>query len=99
MYHSVNIQVKHGTALFQWCDYNAHCANNLYNAALFRERQMMTSSKKTIHELTDNELEVMSEVENARQWMTHPREVPPSGVMSYTFLNDVMRCNCNPDYG
>lgn len=40
----------------------------------------------------------MSEVENARQWMTRPREVPPSGVMSYTFLNDVMRFNCNPDY-
>ena len=98
MYHSVNVQVKQGTALFQWCDYNAHCVNNLYNAALFRERQMMTSSKKAIHELTDNELEVMSEVENARQWMTHPREVPPSGVMSYTFLNDVMRFNCNPDY-
>ena len=36
--------------------------------------------------------------ENAKQWMTRPREVPPSGVMSYTFLNDVMRCNCNPDY-
>ena len=98
MYHSVNVQVKQGTALFQWCDYNAHCANNLYNAALFRERQMMTSSKKAIHELTDNELEVMSEVENAKQWMTRPREVPPSGVMSYTFLNDVMRFNCNPDY-
>ncbi len=51
MYHSVNVQVKQGTALFQWCDYNAHCANNLYNAALFRERQMMTSSKKDIMNL------------------------------------------------
>ena len=60
MYKSITVQVKPGSELFEWCDRNAHCANNLYNAALFRERQLMFASKKNIHELSDNELSVIT---------------------------------------
>ena len=98
MYKSITVQVKPGSELFEWCDRNAHCANNLYNAALFRERQLMFASKKNIHELSDNELSVMSEVEFALLDMNKPKSVLPSGVISYTFLDAVMKYNNNPDY-
>ena len=98
MYKAITVQVKLDSDLFEWCDRNAHCANNLYNAALFRERQLMFASKKNIHELTDNELSVMSEVEFALQAMNKPKTVPASGVISYTFLDAVMKYNDNPDY-
>ena len=98
MYKAMTVQVKPGSDLFEWCDRNAHLANNLYNAALFRERQLMFASKKNIHELTDNELEVMSEVEFALLDMNKPKKVPASGVIGYTFLDAVMKYNDNPDY-
>ena len=98
MYRSIIVQVKPDSELFEWCDRNAHCANNLYNAALFRERQLMFASKKNIHELSNNELSVMSEVEFALLDMNKPKSVLPSGVISYTFLDAVMKYNNNPDY-
>lgn len=98
MYKTVNIQIKQDNDLFAWCDKNAHYANNLYNAALFRERQLMSAAKKDIHKLTDNELEVMSEVEFALLEMSKPRKVPPSGVISYVFLDALMKLTDNPDY-
>ena len=82
MYKAITVQVKPDSDLFEWCDRNAHCANNLYNAAMFRERQLMFATKKTIHELTDHELEVMSEVEFALLDMNKPKTVPASGVIS-----------------
>ena len=96
MYKSITVQVKPGSDLFEWCDRNAHLANNLYNAALFRQRQLMFASKKNIHELSDNELSVMSEVEFALLAMSKPKSVPPSGVISYKFLDALMKYNDNP---
>ena len=98
MYRTVNIQISRDSELFEWCNHNARCANNLYNAALFRERQMMSSARKSLHQLTDNELEVMSEVEFAKLDMSKPREVPRSGFMGYVFLDAVMKYSGNPDY-
>jgi hypothetical protein len=49
--------------LFEWCDTVAHKANNLYNAALFRIRQCMTSRTKDRDQLTDHELEVLNEID------------------------------------
>lgn len=98
MYRTVNIQISRSSELFEWCSHNARCANNLYNAALFRERQMMSSTRKSLHQLTDNELEVMSEVEFAKPAMSKPREVPKSGFMGYVFLDAVMKYSGNPDY-
>ena len=98
MYRTINIQIKPGNDVFEWCDRNAHYANNLYNAALFRERQLMFAAKKDIHDLTDNELEVMSEVEFALHAMNKPKTVPASGVIGYTFLDALLKYNDNPDY-
>ena len=101
MYISRNVIVS-DKELFNWCDDVAHKANNLYNAALFRVRQCMTSKDKELNELTENELEILDEIEH----MNHSleacgkkiRAIPNSGVLSYTFLDDLMKYTDNPDY-
>ena len=101
MYHSKNILVSRKDPLFAWCDDIAHKANNLYNAALFRERQMMSVARKTdIHDLTDNELEVMSEFEWMNYYLPDDRRksAPPSGALCYTLLDCMMKLTKNPDY-
>ena len=101
MYHSMNINVKNGP-IFDWCDELAHKANNLYNAALFRERQVMTSRKKTDAQLTDNEKEVLREIEVMNERLLSrnkkPRKISRTGYLSYEFLDDLMKLNENPDY-
>ncbi|MGM9940738.1 MAG: hypothetical protein ACI32N_01955 [Bulleidia sp.] len=59
MYKAMTVHVKPGSDLSEWCDRNAHYADNLYHAGLFRERQLMFAAKKTIHQLTDNALRVL----------------------------------------
>ena len=101
MYYSKNIMVA-DNAVFDWCDICGHKANNLYNAALFRIRQCMTSRTKEADGLTDNELEVLSEIEHMNQLLIaenrNPRHIPESGCLSYTFLDDLMKYTDNPDY-
>ena len=60
MYCTRNIMVT-DSDLFEWCDTVAHKANNLYNAALFRIRQVFTGWGKA--DLNDNQKEVFSELE------------------------------------
>ena len=101
MYHSVNIMVKDGP-VYEWCNTVAHNANNLYNAALFRIRQCMTSRKKDPASLTANELEVLAEIEQMNKSLVacnkKPRKLSKSGVLSYEFLFDLMSRTKNPDY-
>ena len=101
MYHSVNIQICDGE-LYAWCDRFAHSANNLYNAALFRIRQIMCSRGKAEDKLSDNEKEILREVERMNEHLVKankkPRKISKSGVISYAFLDDLMKRNGNPDY-
>ena len=101
MYFSRNVLVN-DPELFEWCDTLAHKANNLYNAALFRIRQCMTSRKKDADKLTENELEVLSEIDRMNIALVSndkkPRPIPRSGSLSYTFLDDLMKYTDNPDY-
>ena len=46
MYRILNIQVDNSCAVYAYLDWIAHLSNNLSNAVLFRERQMITSAKK-----------------------------------------------------
>ncbi len=98
MYKVLNCIIRRNHQLYDYLDVMSHNACNLYNAALFRERQMMTSSNKDDSELKDLQREVIKEVEYALPLMHQKRKVPPSGVLNYYFLNDVMRLNQNPDY-
>lgn len=98
MYRVMNIMIKNNNRLYDWCDINAGYANNLYNACLYRQRQLMTSRNKTSDELTSNELEVINEVNNCLPLMKKTRTIPQSGVLSYNFLDELMKLTNNPDY-
>lgn len=98
MYKVRTVQVKHTSELYEWCHQMSLYANNLYNAALFRERQVMCSRNKTEEELSDNEKEVLKEIEEALPKMKQKRTIPASGVLPYVFLDDLMKTRKNPDY-
>lgn len=98
MYHSFNIAVKSDEPSFPYFDHAAHCANNLYNAALFRQRQLMTSARKEEENYTDNEREIRNEFESAIRQMKKSRTIPKKGCVSYEFLEEEMRLTQNPDY-
>lgn len=96
MYHTLTVQVKQKDRLYKWCDTNAHLANNLYNAALFRQRQMMSASKKEANSLTPNELEILDEVKLLENKTN--RKISTSGIMSYTYLDALLKYTKNNDY-
>lgn len=68
-------------------------AKNLSNAALFRLRQNFTSGDKEA--LTDNEREVLAEIEATIKATGKAR---PNAVISYPFLEKLMRVTENPDF-
>lgn len=101
MFRSMNVMIENGP-IYDWCDLTAHKANNLYNASLFRIRQCITSRKKKDDDLTDNEKEVLHEIEVMNQVLQlekkDVRKIPKSGSLSYGFLDDLMKSTDNPDY-
>lgn len=68
-------------------------SKDLCNAALFRLRQNYTSRGKT--SLTTNEQQVRSEIEATA---AATGKAVPKAVISYTFLEKLMRVTENPDY-
>jgi putative transposase len=66
-YRCINVTIRPEDELFGWCQEISQKSNNLYNASLYRIRQLLSSSKKTSEQLTDNEKEVRNEVETAKQ--------------------------------
>ncbi len=75
-------------------------ANNLSNAALFRERQAMTAVDKPEAEWTDNERQVMNELHDAKRLRGGKWKLPEKGkaALSSGCLDDVMKACSNPDY-
>ena len=98
MYRILNIQVSESDAVYAYLDRIAHLSNNLSNAVLFRQRQMITSAKKDVKDWTDNEKEIRNEVEATIQYLGNTRKIPKSGVLSYNFAERVLRVTQNPDY-
>ena len=68
-------------------------SKNLYNAALFRIRQVFTGWEK--EERTQNEEEVFRELRTMQA--AYPK-VKVGRVLSYRALDAVMRANNNPDF-
>lgn len=91
MYHTLQIQVKQSDPLYAYLEQTSHLANNLYNAGLFRCRQLITASKKEQKDLTENEKEVIKEFSSA-----FPDKEKYS--FGYASLDRVMRANQNPDF-
>lgn len=92
-YRVVQCQIAHGNSIYQYCDSNARLAKLLYNAALFRIRQIFTEYDKET--LTPNEKQVFDEV-SALQSM-YP-SIKVRRVISYAHLEKLMRVTDNPDF-
>ena len=72
---------------------NLRLSKNLYNAALFRIRQVFTGWDKEAR--TDNEEEVFTELRVMQKAYPH---VKVRRVLSYRALDALMRANQNPDF-
>lgn len=92
-YRVVQCQVAYGNSIYSFCDSNAKLAKLLYNAALFRIRQIFTGSKK--EHLSKNELEVYKELDSLK--VAYPSTTIKS-LISYNQLEKLMRVTSNPDF-
>ena len=79
--------------IFDRMEKNLRLSKNLYNAALFRIRQVFTGWEKTVR--TGNEEEVFREVRIMQA--AYPK-VKVGRVLSYRALDAIMRANGNPDF-
>ena len=92
-YRVVQSQVAYGNCIYEFCDSNARLAKLLYNAALFRIRQVFTGWDKETR--TDNEKEVFAEIDLLQT--VYP-SVKVRQVISYAHLEKLMRVTENPDF-
>jgi putative transposase len=81
--------------LYTYFDTNARLAKCLYNAALFRIRQIFTGYDKPESELNTNQLEVRREVELLQK--AYP-SIKVKRVISYFHLEKLMRVTHNTDF-
>ena len=79
--------------LFSYCNEQSLLACNLYNASLFRIRQIFTGWDKPNR--SDNENQVFGEV--ALLESTYP-SIKVKQIISYTHLEKLMRVTANPDF-
>ncbi len=79
--------------VFQFAEKNSLLAKNLYNAALFRIRQVFTGWDKVNR--TEHEQSVFDEIKNTK---ASCRSFSYRRVLSYTALRNILVTNNNPDY-
>ena len=103
------VQVPPGSPLYLFCADMCHRANNLYNSALYLERQVFTSVGKDATELKEHQREVLEKIklnlDKMNETVTSPKEEPkyqmPSSekpLLNYEFLRAYMQVTNNPDY-
>lgn len=80
------------SALFAYLDLNSRLAKNLYNASLYRVRQIFTGWDKDSR--TANEQEVFDEVRKTEEMYN----IGIRRVISYYHLEKLMRATHNPDF-
>lgn len=90
-YRVIQCQIAQDNLIYDYCDSNAQKAKLLYNAALFRIRQIFTGRDKDSR--TDNEKEAFAEVTLLQQ--TYP-SIKVKRVISYCHLEKLMRVTHNP---
>ena len=95
MYKTIKIQVNQASGLHPYCGSLCRLSNNLYNASLFRYRQVMTARNKTEAELTDNEREVMKEMQDT---LPHTKREEVPKTLTYCYLDSLYKTTKNPDY-
>ncbi len=82
MYGIKKVLIDKNNVLYPYCRNTTEAANNLYNATLFRFRQVMTGVYKDAP--TENEQSVLDEIKNALPAMGSKYEMPTKGK---TFLS------------
>ena len=87
----VHIGERH--PLYGWCHQVTALANNLSNAVRFRQRQLLTASRKEEGEWTENEKEVIQEF---RGYLGEEAVIPSSP--GYKTIYNVLYATGNPDY-
>ena len=97
MYRTVNVHIRQSAPLYEWTANVSALVNNLYNAALFRERQFMTASQKSKDELTANEKEVLTEFESISPKFPGTPKIT-AGIMDYRTLRTMLNLTGNRDY-
>ena len=96
---TLTVMVGKGDPLFSYAGTITALANNLSNAARFRQRQLMTAAKKPVEEWSDNESEVVAELitvypDIIREGLEHNSNL----LCSYYRLEELMRGTDNPDF-
>ena len=89
MYRTDRIYVNTQHEMFPYFDELAHKAKNLYNASLFRIRNVFTAHGKA--NVTSNEKEVLDELALLKGQKTYH-------VLEYIVLERLMRVTQNPDF-
>ena len=91
------ISDKKNTALFRLFTWYCVLANNLYNACLFRIRQVFCGFKKEDRTLLEKI--VFDEVAKAeKECRINGRPFKARRRLSYSVLDKILRCTKNPDY-
>lgn len=103
MYHVIKVKVGQEHPMFPYMEHVTKCGNNVYNAGLFRVRQIFTALNKDENKRTENERFVLQEIEDTLPRMQTPNkhfEMPTKKkcVLKYDFLNALMKNSHNPDY-
>ena len=91
--------VREDTELFNYLKNISLLANNLYNATLFRMRQILTAANKDQGRWTDNEKGVQVEIDRLLEVNSNLRRpTRENPYVSYPFVHHLMYVNRNPDY-
>ena len=103
MYHSMHIDIHSNHPMYPYFDTVCALSNNLYNAMLFRVRQVMTGIQKEPSERQANEVEVISSIESALPSMkaiNDKLQMPTASkwMLSYGFLDAYCKVSKNVDY-
>lgn len=96
---SVCIDSKH--KLYDYCNKITLLTNALYNAACFRQKQVITAVKKCQGELTQDERFVLEEIRSVIALLDSEkyRMVDATHyILSYQFLEKIFSLTQNPDY-
>ena len=80
--------------LYEWCADMTGKANNLSNAVRFRQRQVFFARNKDITDLSDNEKEILDEI-NAVLGIDM---LSCKRSLTYTFLYNLLQKSNNPDF-
>ena len=74
MYHSTHFDIHKNHPMYQYFDTVCALSNNLYNATLFRIRQVMTGIQKEPSERQANEVDVLAEIADSLVMMQEINE-------------------------